>query len=946
MSLDDLTRNSFQSGISPPKWTSLCKLFLAKQNTFDGPQAIQRALSNSVLVLYRSFPGDPDLQEYLKIGIQSGMLSISIFVSTFLQAARSTELHAPATLDMLCRVALDAHYSSGLPSGISFSDTPMTVSNTLQDALALLRVAHELPISHFHQLTTSASELAILLFSSADMSQLPSSQAIVLLGDASSMISHNSISQDVRQVLESFALSLGLLVGDDAKAASDAHLMHSFQFALGKSDTLGSSSNTDTVSLSLALSYLVIHRADEFGAGSGTDPGALLVSMFRWTSWAPPVFYTQLLLSAFICLSESASVSPLIWRAFIIGRLPHILLSFEKTLNSDNATPENWASALQVAVTSILRRSELLERCDRLVNQWATSHSTHPEDPTLTRVLSRDFLRQLLNSGLLDLTFVLAMDPAFSNDTTVYLQSEAQDFGVELDAYLNSKLSHDQDFDDARLWIDRVWNDSSSHKVFTEVAFRRFKTSASSLDTESLSHWCRLFYLCDAALDMISLHSKMSDLIFLALQFLQEADCETVGDPQTAVSHIGDVVLFVQTTLTRFHLGSDVLTSGGRSVSSGFLRSTAIIHRLDELSEEDTVAFNAWYKALFDSNSEGIEDTILRSTQPKTLLRISASLFSHAIKDPSIDEEVLNNGISYFTGPLLRWTLVGVVQALTHEIQLKGFSAPRHFSVLQILLLSPDCPRPVQCLCGQGILSILLDKRMQNPNLLAIFDVGSVHRVVAHSLGLPHNGNYSLSASQTTQSQPASLASQIPAQSQPRQAIRDAIAKARGSKAPVLDVERCLKTCGCQKFLQMLWSELLTPANLGETDVCTRIATFALTIPRPLNSPPLLAMFLYILLPGLLATIDARQAGDQTVAIELLGSIVSSILTASLHLDLAFSEVSRPILGQPSIAMARRVAVDLRFQEKKQSHASKLILQRLGSSPSFVANFPIFKAES
>ncbi|KAJ7619106.1 hypothetical protein DFH06DRAFT_1235312 [Mycena polygramma] len=899
MSLDDLTRNSFQSGISPPKWISLCKLFLAKQNTFDGPQAIQRALSNSVLVLYRSFPGDPDLQEYLKIGIQSGMLSISIFVSTFLQAARSTELHAPATLDMLCRVALDAHYSSGLPSGISFSDTPMTVSNTLQDALALLRVAHELPISHFHQLTTSASELVILLFSSADMSQLPSSQAIVLVGDASSMISHNSISQDVRQVLESFALSLGLLVGDDAKAASDAHLMHSFQFALGKSDTLGSSSNTDTVSLSLTLSYLVIHRADEFGAGSGTDPGALLVSMFRWTSWAPPVFYTQLLLSAFICLSESASVSPLIWRAFIIGRLPHILLG-----------------ALQVAVTSILRRSELLERCDRLVNHWATSHSTHPEDPTLSRVLSRDFLRQLLTSGLLDLTFVLAMDPAFSNDTTVYLQSEAQDFGVELDAYLNSKLSHDQDFDDVRLWIDRIWNDSSSHKVFTEVARRRFKMSANSLDTESLSHWCRLFYHCDAALDMISLHSKMSDLIFLALHFLKEADCETVGDPQTAVSHIGDVVLFVQTTLTRFHLGCDVFTSGGRS--------------------EDTVVFNAWYKALFDSNSEGIEDTILRSTQPKTLLRISASLFSHAIKDPNIDEEVLNNGISYFTGPLLRWTLVGVVQALTHEIQLKGFSAPRHFSVLQILLLSADCPRPVQCLCGQGILSILLDKRMQNPNLLASFDVVSMHRVVAHALGLPHNA----------QSQPTSLGSQIPAQSQPRQAIRDAIAKARGSKAPVLDVERCIKTCGCQKFLQMLWSELLTPANLGETDVCTRIATFALTIPRPLSSPPLLAMFLYILLPGLLATIDARQAGDQTVAIELLGSIVSSILTASLHLDLAFSEVSRPVLGQPSIAMARRVAVDLRFQEKKQSHASKLILQRLGSSPSFVANFPVFKAES
>lgn len=105
------------------------------------------------------------------------------------------------------------------------------------------------------------------------------------------------------------------------------------------------------------------------------------------------------------------------------------------------------------------------------------------------------------------------------------------------------------DFDDVRLWIQRIWNDSSSHKTFTEVTLRvckhavcisyysyfhayylkRFKMSANSPDTENLSHLCRIFYLCDAALDMISLHSRISDLIFQALLFLQESDCETVG---------------------------------------------------------------------------------------------------------------------------------------------------------------------------------------------------------------------------------------------------------------------------------------------------------------------------------------------------------------------------------------------------------------------------------
>jgi len=102
-------------------------------------------------------------------------------------------------------------------------------------------------------------------------------------------------------------------------------------------------------------------------------------------------------------------------------------------------------------------------------------------------------------------------------------------------------------------------------------------------------------------------------------------------------------------------------------------------------------------------------------------------------------------------------------------------------------------------------------------------------------------------------------------------------------------------------------------------------------------------MFLNILLPGLITTIDNQQVAEQTVAIELLGSIVSSILTASLHLDLVFSEVSRPVLGQPSIAMSRRVAADLRGRAKKYSNASKMILQRLSASHSFVANFPVFK---
>jgi mediator of RNA polymerase II transcription subunit 5 len=40
--------------------------------------------------------------------------------------------------------------------------------------------------------------------------------------------------------------------------------------------------------------------------------------------------------------------------------------------------------------------------------------------------------------------------------------------------------------------------------------------------------------------------------------------------------------------------------------------SPAIIYAVGNLTGENMTAFTAWFKALFDSSSEGIEDTILR----------------------------------------------------------------------------------------------------------------------------------------------------------------------------------------------------------------------------------------------------------------------------------------------------------------------------------------------
>ncbi|KAJ4476775.1 hypothetical protein J3R30DRAFT_3704528 [Lentinula aciculospora] len=160
MTILELTRNCFQSGISASKWAKFCKLFISRNSSDQSTEAIENSISNSVLILYRSYPGDPALHDYLKYGLKDGMISLAVFVATLLQAARHPELHNAATLDMLCRIALDAHFSSGQPL-VALDESPIVVLGVVQDALGLLEIAHTLPVSHFHQLTTSSSELLI-----------------------------------------------------------------------------------------------------------------------------------------------------------------------------------------------------------------------------------------------------------------------------------------------------------------------------------------------------------------------------------------------------------------------------------------------------------------------------------------------------------------------------------------------------------------------------------------------------------------------------------------------------------------------------------------------------------------------------------------------------------------------------------------------------------------
>lgn len=161
---------------------------------------------------------------------------------------------------MLCRAALDVHYASGMPplgSLLPSSSSQTPILAIVNDALAFLRQAYSIPPSGFHTLSTTASELVTLILPCVpDILQMSTTQAMICFGDANDLLHSVRLAPEVRQVLETFVFSLSLLIGDDAKAAREAQIIHT-QLALGKSDMLGSNLEADSISCGLLLQSLV-----------------------------------------------------------------------------------------------------------------------------------------------------------------------------------------------------------------------------------------------------------------------------------------------------------------------------------------------------------------------------------------------------------------------------------------------------------------------------------------------------------------------------------------------------------------------------------------------------------------------------------------------------------------------------------------------------------------
>ena len=183
---------------------------------------------------------------------------------------------------------------------------------------------------------------------------------------------------------------------------------------------------------------------------------------------------------------------------------------------------------------------------------------------------------------------------------------------------------------------------------------------------------------------------------------------------------------------------------------------------------------------------------------------------------------------------------------------------------------------------------------------------------------------------------------------QSRTAVQDALVLLQSGKPPFLNVAACLVETPAIEFLQTFWLALNMPIKTDVTaDAAKRLAVFVLATPRASPTPPLLLIFLHNLLPSLIDKFDNPNLGQaMTGDLELLIAIVSSSLMAALQLERALFTASGEqvfTLGSSSSAMASRLALGLRH--RKSSSKGKVIAQRLTSSQTFVANFPVFKTE-
>ncbi|KZO96237.1 hypothetical protein CALVIDRAFT_555303 [Calocera viscosa TUFC12733] len=652
--------------------------------------------------------------------------------------------------------------------------------------------------------------------------------------------------------------------------------------------------------MSLLLSSMVEHRATPFGAGSQTASLSLLQLLQPDPSSAlaeqPQSSYSSLLQASISLISlhpyptpttSSAGgsgpsaddppthASAVLWRGFILGRLPSLLSSLP-------LTPEG-KEALEQALEGVFKdwRREL-DSCNPPSGPgqgFGSSDSVDEESkPPSFRI---DLLRSLVSAELLSEEAATRLCPSFSKQDSP-LSIEAAENMCTPEEYIEDRLSG-ASAEDALAFLTRMEGDWRAHKLLAQWFLDRFSGRGGEVELDQLSAACRLLYSHPLALELFSLWNPVHALVHTASEFLASFDFDAVNDPQSALGLYGEVVLFCQFALMKYKLTFPDDPDAPDPPWAALL-TTSRPHPLRDLSSEEKSLLARWLKALFSPN-EGIDDPMLRATDPAMLLRLTTTFFDQAILARSldvIDSETLHNGVGYFLSGLLSWTLVGIVQYLAAEAERQGPYSSLHFEILQMILVSESCPKPVLAVTGASVLRLLTNTRLVNAMQAGGVNVQGMRDVVNKALCTTedpftdHNYRHTLPAwSDNCQS-----------------AVREAFTQAQMNKVTTLEVDRYLDILRPREFVDILWDACLSGASMGAMDGCRIVTAFLLSGLRSPTSPPLLPYFLLVFVPSLLSDLDRQSPQQSNATMDTLVTIIVSACHLSFQLERSFLKIA------------------------------------------------------
>jgi len=176
--MDILTKKCFDNGLpasqvrliirrtrprlTSPQWLQVLRV-CPDYETLSNSAAPFLNVLETLLDLLAVWPANQLIIEYLAEVVKSQTLPLDIFVPIFLRATRKPDLGDPRSLDMLCRLIINASMEMPLNALINVVNPIEPVAMSLLDAYNLLRAALGLPYSPLHDLQTSSQGVLFLM---------------------------------------------------------------------------------------------------------------------------------------------------------------------------------------------------------------------------------------------------------------------------------------------------------------------------------------------------------------------------------------------------------------------------------------------------------------------------------------------------------------------------------------------------------------------------------------------------------------------------------------------------------------------------------------------------------------------------------------------------------------------------------------------------------------